>query len=120
MKDSKGSGATKRVSLAFRFQHFALPPVRDALIIGRRAPIGSHSIARAFQEMSPGMFRLVRVEHPIIEAILVRESDLRKVSEEILIERLLQYAQEIMDETDTLKVEVNVEVLVQEEDIELP
>ena len=120
MSGNNKSGATRRISLTFRFQHFALPPVRDALIIGRRAPIGSHSIARAFQEMSPGMFRLVRVEHPIIEAILVRESDLRKVPEGVLVERLIQYAQEIMDETDTLKVEVQVEVSVHEEDIELP
>ena len=58
------------------------------------------------------MFRRVDVEHDVIGALLVRESDLRKVSEAQLVELILNHAGPIMDETDALNVELGIEVKV--------
>ncbi len=109
----------RRVRLNMRFSHFLLPPIQDALIIGRKAPVGPHSIARAFQAMVPGVYRMIRVEHPVIEAVLVRESDLRKVPQETLVSHLLQQAEAIMDETDALHVTISIEVIVEGIETEL-
>lgn len=100
--------------LTMTFSRFALPPIHDALVIGKRARIGANSIARSLQEMTPGMFKLCRVEHPIVEAVLVRESDLRKIPEKKLIPRILAHAERIMDETDSLHVEIRIEVTCKE------
>jgi hypothetical protein len=69
--------------------------------------------------MSPGMFQLVEVEHPIIEAILVRKSDLRKLPEKELVSHLLHQAEQIMDETDSIHVRISVEVIVEQRGIEV-
>ena len=92
------------------FSQFQIPPVRDALIIGRRAPIGSNALQRALDVLMPEQFRRIEVDHPIIEAILVRESDLRKVPAERFVSLLVDAAQNIMDERDVLRVDVNIEI----------
>ena len=121
MPKSAGSGETpprRRIDLQLRFTQYHLPPLDSALIIGKRAPVGANGISRAFQELSPATFRLIPVEHPVAEAVLVRASDLRKMSQEALISRLLRIADQIMDEADTLHVALTFEVIVDEEDIE--
>ena len=119
--ESAGRGETsprRRINLELRFTQYHLPPLDSALIIGKRAPVGANGISRAFQELSPGTFQLIPVDHPMAEAVLVRASDLRKLPQRELIGRLLRLADQIMDESDTLHVALRFEVIVEEEDIE--
>ncbi len=109
--------ASRKINVEFRLTPYHLPPLGSALIIGKRAPVGANSISRAFEELTPGVFRLVPVEHHVAEAVLVRVSDLRKLPEAELIRRLLVQADQIMDETDTLHVSLHFEFIVGEEDI---
>ena len=109
----------RRVNIQLRFTRYELPPLKDALIIGKRAPMGAHSIHRAFQELSPGVFLLIPVEHAIVEAVLVRTSDLRKLPQQELLSRLLGQADQVMDESDTLHVALEFEAIVEEEGIEV-
>ena len=107
----------RKINLQLRFTQYHLPPLDSALIIGKRAPVGANGISRAFQELSPETFQLIPVEHPMAEAVLVRVSDLRKLPQQALIGRLLQLADQIMDEADTLHVALKFEVIVDEDDI---
>ena len=122
MPESADRGDTtprRKISLQLRFTPYHLPPLDSALIIGKRAPVGANGISRAFQELSPAAFQLIPVNHPVVEAVLVRASDLRKLPQQALISRLLQLADQIMDEADTLHVALRFEVIVEEEDIEV-
>lgn len=110
---------SRKINLELRLTQYHLPPLDDALIIGRRAAVGANSVSRAFEELSPGTFRLIPVEHPVAEAVLVRASDLRKLPETELIRRLLLQADQIMDETDTLHVSLHFEIIIGEEDIRI-
>lgn len=105
---------TMRADLRIRLQRFALPPVQSALVIGRRALIGSRAMGKALDEMMPGAFRRIEVEHPTVEAILIREAHLRRVPEERLIPTLLRYAERFMDEADTLHMDVDIAVTIDE------
>lgn len=105
--------------MQIRFTRYEVPPLKDALIIGKRAPIGANSISRAFDELSPGMFTLIRLDHPVIEAVLIRLSDLRKLPQNELLNRLLRQANQIMDDSDTLHVTLDFEIIVNEENIEV-
>lgn len=121
MPESADRGETsprRKINLQLRFTQYHLPPLDSALIIGKRAPVGANGISRAFQELSPATFQLIPVEHPVAEAVLVRASDLRKLPQQALISRLLQLADQIMDEADTLHVTLKFEVIVDEGDIE--
>ena len=106
------SSHNRKSNVRITFKGCQLPPVRDALVIGRQAPVGSEAVVRAMQAMSPGAFRLVEVDHPLIESLLIRESDLRKVPEGRLVKLLLENAGPIMDETDALNVTIEVEISV--------
>lgn len=116
--DRRETSPQRRINLQLRFTQYHLPPLDSALIIGKRAPVGANGISRAFQELSPATFRLIPVDHPVAEAVLVRVSDLRKLPQQELISRLLQLADQIMDETDTMHVALKFEVIVDEENIE--
>ncbi len=111
--------AKRKALIDFTFTRFSLPPVRDALIIGKRAPVGAHGIERAFQELTPGMFRVIRLDHPTIEAIMVRESDLRKIPEGELVKRIVNHAEGIMDESDALHVTIDIHIIIEGEQVEL-
>ena len=110
-----GGTVSPRASLRMTFSRFCLPPVQDALVIGKRAAVGSNAVARALEEITPGMFKLIRLEHPIIESILVRRSDLRKIAEERLIPIIVRNAEKIMDETDSLHLTLEITITVEEE-----
>jgi hypothetical protein len=110
---------SRKINLELRLTQYYLPPLDNALIIGRRAAIGANSVSRAFEELSPGTFRLIPVEHHVAEAVLVRASDLRKLPEAELIRRLLLQADQIMDETDTLHVKLHFEIIIGEGDIRI-
>jgi len=121
MPESVDRGETsprRKINLQLRFTQYHLPPLDSALIIGKRAPVGANGISRAFQELSPATFQLIPIDHPVAEAVLVRASDLRKLPQQALISRLLQLADQIMDEADTLHVTLKFEVIVDEDDIE--
>jgi len=98
------------VLLNLRITRFELPPVRDTLVIGRMAPIGPHAIHKSLEEMTPGKFDLVESDHEIIEAFLVRKSDLRKVPREDLIAALTRRVEGIMDAGDALHVHIDMEI----------
>ena len=110
---------SRKINVEFRLTHYHLPPVDNALIIGKRAAVGANSISRAFEELTPGTFRLIPVEHHVAEAVLVKVSDLSKLAEAELIRRLLVQADQIMDETDTLHVRLHFEIIVGEENIRI-
>jgi hypothetical protein len=109
----------RRINIQLRFTRYEVPPLRDALIIGKRAPIGANSISRAFEELSPGAFTLIRPEHRVVEAVLIRTSDLRKLPQQELLSRLLRQADQMMDESDTLHVALDFEIIVDDENIEV-
>jgi hypothetical protein len=122
MPESADSGELtprRKINLQLRFTPYHLPPLDSALVIGKRAPVGVNGISRAFQELSPAAFQLISVDHPVVEAVLVRVSDLRKLPQQALIGRLLRLADQMMDDTDTLHVSLRFEVIVDEEDIEV-
>ena len=101
MSESVDSGEAtprRKINLQLRFTPYHLPPLDSALIIGKRAPVGANGISRAFQELSPAAFQLIAVEHSVAEAVLVRVSDLRKLPPQALVKRLLQLADQLMDE----------------------
>jgi len=109
-----GGRERKSIYMQMKFTRFALPPVRDALVIGKKAHVGSNAIQKAFEVMLPGLYKVVKVNHPYIEAVMVRKSILRKIKESICIPKIISYAESLMDETDSLRIEINLEVTFEE------
>ena len=103
-----------QVDMRIRVSRFRLPPVESALAIGRRAPIGAKAMTKAFEEMLPGEFGTFQVDHPVVEAVIVRKAHLRRVPQDKLLALLLRHAESLMSEEEMLHFDVQVEVLVDE------
>jgi len=105
---------TTRVDLRIRLSRFNLPPVQSALVVGKRAPIGSRAITKALDEMMPGAFHRFEVEHATIEAVVLREAHLRRLPAERLLPLLLRHAESFMSDADILHFDMAIEVLLRE------
>lgn len=108
-------GARNRIHLTMEITRFRLPPVESALVIGKRAGIGPKAMQKALSEMMPEVFVLVEVEHPTIEALLVRAAHLRRVPQDRLVPLILRNCENLMDDTDMLHFELEIRVRTTEE-----
>lgn len=60
---------TKKADIKMRMSEFEMPPMQDALFVGRHAPIGPEAARRMVDVLSPDQYEILEVEHAIIEAI---------------------------------------------------
>lgn len=101
--------------LSLKISEFEMPPMQDLLIIGKRAPIGPEAVRRMAEALSPDQFSIVRVDHPKIEAVLVRTSLLQMLDEQVLMGIIIQEAENLINDTMVLRSELKVAVSVQRE-----
>jgi len=95
---------------------FNLPPIKDALIIGRKSNIGLNALERALEEMAPGIYTTIRIEdHPVIEGIIIRSENLRKLPKEDFMELLISHCEKVMNESDSLHISLDIKLIVEEE-----
>ena len=103
-----------RVDLTITLSRFHLPPVESALVVGRKAPIGANAMAKALEEMLPNQFRKVTVEHPDIEAVLIRNAHLQRIPEDRLVAMVLKHAERFMGDSEMLHLDIGIQVQVAE------
>jgi len=84
------------------------------LVVGKRAPVGAIALSRALEDMTPGIYETVAVKHPVIEALIVRKADLKKLPEDEFISLLLRHSGDLMDETESLHVTLDIEIEIEE------
>lgn len=108
-------GPRSQVRLTMDITRFRLPPVESALVIGRRAGIGPKAMAKALEEMLPGEFELIEMEHDVIEAVLLRAAHLRRVPRERLLPLLVRNCENLMDSSEMLHFDIDVRLRTVEE-----
>lgn len=104
--------SSKKVELSMRLSEFEIPPMQDVLIIGKKAPIGSEAAKRMVNILSPDQYEIKKLEHPSIEAIVVRKSLLNMLPQDKLISLVLEEGEKIANETMIVKVQLNITILV--------
>lgn len=106
----------RQLRLALRMREFDLPPIRDGVVIARRAPIGPVALFDAVDRMLPGLYELVPVDgHALIEAVIVRKSRMQLVDRARLVEIFKRHAEPLMSDTSIVQVEVEGELSVRVE-----
>ena len=106
-------GPGRRVRLDLTMREFDLPPIRDGLVIGRRAPIGPHGLFEALDRMLPDTFELVPVDqHPQVEAVIIRRTRFQFLDRSKLVSLFVRHAEALMHESTVIEVELTGEVSV--------
>ena len=102
--------SARRAEVFLKLAEFEIPPIQDCLILGKRAPIGPEAARLMIESVAPNEFHVVRVDHPEIEAVVIRKSLLKVISQERLVALVLEEAQRVLTEGMALKAQIQVTV----------
>jgi hypothetical protein len=103
---------TKKANITMRLSEFEMPPMQDVLIVGRRAPIGPEAASRMVDILSPEQYEIIRVDHPVIEAIIVRKTLLNILGQEKLIDVIMEEGGQIANDYMIIKAQITVKLEV--------
>lgn len=107
--------SSRKATLTLKISEFEVPPMQDMLIIGRRAPIGPEAVRRMAEALSPEQFTLIKMDHPKIEAVLLRNSLLQMIDEKLLMNIILEEAERMISDSMVLRSELKIAMSVQRE-----
>lgn len=106
---------SRKATLSLKISEFEVPPMQDLLIIGKKAPIGPEAVRRMAEALSPEQFTLIKIDHPKIEAVLLRKSLLQMLDEQLLTAIIMEEAGRMISDSMVLRSELKISVSVQRE-----
>ncbi|MDB5055457.1 MAG: hypothetical protein JWM44_3507 [Bacilli bacterium] len=106
---------SRKAKLSLKISEFEVPPMQDLLIIGKNAPIGAEAVRRMAQALSPEQFLIIKIDHPKIEAVLIRQSLIQMLDQDVLVGIILEEAERLISDNMVLRSELKIEVTVQRE-----
>jgi len=102
------------LEVRMRLRVFVVPPINDALVVGKNAPIGSEAWRRALALLHVYPFELIKLEDDIIEEILVQTRILRKIPKEKLLALILKKVKPFMSAEEVIHLDIQAELLIGE------
>jgi hypothetical protein len=90
----------------FTVEEFATPPVRDALVLGKRSPIGCIAMRRALGPLQTAPYAHIEFEDEIISDIIARESIVRITGRDKLIKLVKEQVKPLMTDQDILHLDI--------------
>jgi hypothetical protein len=106
---------SRKATLSLKISEFEVPPMQDLLILGKNAPIGPEAVRRMAQALSPDQFIIIKIDHPKVEAVLIRQSLVQMLDQDVLIGIILEEAERMISDNMVLRSELKIEVSVQRE-----
>ncbi len=103
-------GRTAEINI--RLSEFEIPPMQDALLVGRKAPIGPEAARRMVDVLSPDNYDIISLKDEPFEAVVIRKSLLNMIPSEKLVPLILEEGKIISDETKVIKAQINISVLI--------
>ena len=107
--DSQEAGRKAEISLRimeYQIDENDLPSVDDALIIGKRAPIGTDGAKKIVELISPGKYEVIKVEHSLIDSIIIRKVLLSMIPREKLMPVIIEESGKMIHESIILKAQI--------------
>ncbi len=113
--EAHDDGMERRIGVRLKLREFITPPVRDALVLGKKSPIDCPALRRALTLLNPVPFEHIEFEDDVVSDILVRASILRRIPRDRLIRLVVQRVKPFMDATDVIQMEIDAEAFIDAE-----
>lgn len=114
---SKHPSNNVSVNIRLQFQEFRIPPVQDALVLGKKVPIGSDAIRRSLTLLHVSPFEHIELngenEDDVVGDILVRKSVLNKIPRDKLIRLVLDRVKPFTTAEEILHLKLEAEVVLE-------
>jgi len=102
----------KKIHITARVGEYAIPPLKDMLIMGKQAPIGCIAMRRAIELLIKTPFEHIELEDDVISDILVRHHLIRRVSRDALIDFVIKNIKPLMSPDEVLHAEIDINVFI--------
>lgn len=103
---------SKKIEINMRLSEFEVPPIQDVLVVGKKAPIGPEAARRMVDVLSPDQYDVIKIEHPFIEAIIIRKALCRIMAPDKITKLIIEESEKIMDEDMLIKMQLDIELQI--------
>lgn len=100
----------RKINITAQVGEYAIPPLKDMLVLGKQSPIGCIAMRRALELLVKAPFEHIELNDEVISDILVRQPLLRRVSKEELIDFVMTHVKPLMGPEEVLHAEIVVNV----------
>lgn len=108
------SGPGRRTGhLSLQISELEIPPAHDVLLVGREAPVGAEAVRRMVDAVSPDLYKVVPLDHPLFEAVVFRRALTSWIPKEQLISLVVSEGEQVAIPDSVLKVKVSMSMHVQ-------
>lgn len=104
--------SSKKAEINMKFSEFEMPPMQDALLVGKKSPLGPESARRMVNILSPDQYEIIKIEHKCIEAIVIKKSLLNILPKETLVNLIMEEGGKIANEYMIVKALINITLQV--------
>ncbi len=101
-----------KIHISARVFEYAIPPLKDLLVMGKDAPIGCIAMRKALELLVKTPYEHIELNDDVISDILVRQHLLKRISKEQLIGFVLSQVKPLMGQEEVLQVEVDLNVFL--------
>jgi len=105
--------ANMKYTIKVRVREFGVPPIHDALVIGKQAAIGCAAIRKAIELLVASPFEHLEFKDDVISDIIVRSAILRRMPKEKLIAFVVAQVKPLMAADEILHLDLEVEVAME-------
>lgn len=102
----------RKTHISAQVGEYAIPPLKDLLVLGRQAPIGCIAMRRAIELLIKAPYEHIEIEDDIISDILVRQHLLKRVSRDSLIDFVLTHVKPLMGPDEVMHAEIDIKVFL--------
>lgn len=106
------SEPSRKADIIIKLSEFEIPPTQDILLVGKKAPIGPEAARRMVDAVSPEQYEVVRLDHGVFEAVVVKKSLLKLLPKEKLLPVVIDEGNRIADASMVIKAQVHVSIQV--------
>lgn len=98
------------INVRLHFHEFSMPPVKDALVLGKESPIGCEAVRRALSLLHVATFDHIEPEDDVVGNILVRSSVLKKIPQDKLVALILHRVKPTMEKHECMHLHIVAEL----------
>lgn len=104
----------RKTQISAQVGEYAIPPLKDMLVLGRQAPIGCIAMRRAVELLVTASYEHIEIEDDVVSDILVRQRLLQRISRDKLIDFVLTHIKPMMGIDEVMHAAIDVKVFLTE------
>lgn len=106
------ASSVQKIEISSRVGEYAIPPLKDMLVLGKDSPIGCVAMRRAIELLVKAPFEHIELDDDVISDILVRQQLLKRVPKDALVDFVVDHIKPLMGSDEVMHAEITVNVLL--------